>query len=123
MNENVEVRFLSWNVPRPTSPSRGYLSFSKQQSSFDPAQRTDHMKDITGTWRLVTTRGRTDTGEPMRAPYGRNPMGVVEFQSNGRMIAVLCDGRPKLPMTTPIGSTIPIAATTMGKSWYAVDVA
>jgi hypothetical protein len=55
------------------------------------------MKDITGTWRLVMTRGRTDTGEAMHSPYGPNPMALVEFQSNGRIIAVLCDGRPKLP--------------------------
>jgi hypothetical protein len=55
------------------------------------------MKDITGTWRLVTTRGRTDMGKPMHSPYGPNPMGLVEFHSNVRMIAVLCDGRPQLP--------------------------
>jgi hypothetical protein len=53
--------------------------------------------NIVGTWRLVMTRAHNDAGEPMHAPYGPNPMGVVVFSADGRMIAVLCDGRPLLP--------------------------
>jgi hypothetical protein len=52
---------------------------------------------IVGTWRLVMTRARNDAGEPMHAPYGPQPMGVVVFSADGRMIAVLCDARPLLP--------------------------
>jgi hypothetical protein len=55
------------------------------------------MTDIIGIWRLVATRGRTDAGEPMHPPYGPIPIGLVEFRSDGRMLAVLCDCRPTLP--------------------------
>jgi hypothetical protein len=43
------------------------------------------------------TLGRNDAGEAMCAPYGPKPMGIVTFNSEGRMIAVLCDGRTDLP--------------------------
>jgi hypothetical protein len=55
------------------------------------------MRDIIGTWRLVETRARNDKGEPMYAPYGPNPMGVVVFSADRRMIAVLCDSRAAMP--------------------------
>jgi len=53
--------------------------------------------DIVGTWRLVMTRAHDDAGQPMHAPYGPVPMGVVMFSADGRMVAVLCDARPQLP--------------------------
>jgi hypothetical protein len=56
---------------------------------------------IVGTWRLVMTRAHNDAGEPMHAPYGPKPMGVVVFSADGRMIAVLCDARPHLPDDEP----------------------
>jgi hypothetical protein len=56
---------------------------------------------IVGTWRLVMTRAHNDAGEPMHAPYGPKPMGVVVFSADGRMIAVLCDARPLLPDDEP----------------------
>jgi hypothetical protein len=59
-------------------------------------------KDIVGTWRLVATRAKNDAGEPMHSPYGPSPMGVVTFSAEGRMIAVLCDGRPTLPDDEPV---------------------
>jgi hypothetical protein len=52
---------------------------------------------IVGTWRLAMTRAHDDAGEPMHAPYGPVPMGVVMFSADGRMVAVLCDARPQLP--------------------------
>jgi hypothetical protein len=55
------------------------------------------MRDITGTWRLVMTRAHDDKGQPMHPPYGPNPMGVVVFSAERRMIAVLCDSRAALP--------------------------
>ncbi len=57
--------------------------------------------NIVGSWRLVMTRAHDDAGEPMHAPYGPKPMGVVVFSADGRMIAVLCDGRPQLPDDEP----------------------
>jgi hypothetical protein len=56
---------------------------------------------IVGVWRLVMTRAHNDAGEPMHAPYGPKPMGVVVFSADGRMIAVLCDARPLLPDDEP----------------------
>ncbi len=53
--------------------------------------------DIVGIWRLVMTRAHDDAGQPMHAPYGPVPMGVVMFSADGRMVAVLCDARPQLP--------------------------
>jgi Lipocalin-like domain len=52
---------------------------------------------IVGTWRLAMTRAHDDAGEPMHAPYGPHPMGVVMFSADGRMVAVLCDARAQLP--------------------------
>jgi hypothetical protein len=55
------------------------------------------INDIIGTWRLVETRAHDDAGKPMHQPYGPQPMGVVVFSADRRMIAVLCDARPGLP--------------------------
>jgi hypothetical protein len=59
------------------------------------------MNDIVGTWRLVMTRARNDAGEPMHPPYGPQPMGIVVFSADGRMVAVLCDSRAVLPDGEP----------------------
>jgi hypothetical protein len=55
------------------------------------------ISSLIGTWRLVATRAVDDQGRPMRAPYGPKPQGIVVFGVEGRMLAVLCDGRPSLP--------------------------
>ena len=52
---------------------------------------------LVGTWHLVTTRSHNDAGEPMHQPYGPQPMGVVVFSPDRRMICVLCDSRADLP--------------------------
>ncbi len=60
------------------------------------------MNDIAGTWRLVRTRAFTDDGGERPAPYGGDTgMGVVVLGTDGRMIAVLCDGRSSLPDGAP----------------------
>jgi hypothetical protein len=56
---------------------------------------------IVGTWRLVMTRAHDDAGQPMHAPYGPKPMGIVVFSADGRMIAALCDARAQLPPDEP----------------------
>lgn len=58
------------------------------------------MPEIVGTWRLVATEARDPDGSPLPehfAPYGPRPMGIATFTADGRMMAVLCDGRPALP--------------------------
>ena len=56
---------------------------------------------IVGTWRLVRTKGQDDSGTLLPAPYGPKAMGLVVFQADGRMMAVLCDGRASLPPDEP----------------------
>src|SRR3954447_7500603 len=48
---------------------------------------------IVGTWRMKSTMGRDDSGKVLPPPYGPLAMGLVVFQADGRMMAVLCDGR------------------------------
>ena len=57
--------------------------------------------DIIGTWRLVGGRATLDDGMPAPPPYGgEKAMGRVTFDADGRMMAVLCDGRGALPPDT-----------------------
>lgn len=56
---------------------------------------------IVGTWRLKSTVGRNDAGQILPPPYGPAPMGLVVFQADGRMMAVLCDGRTDMPAGEP----------------------
>jgi hypothetical protein len=51
---------------------------------------------IVGIWRLTSTIGRDDNGKVLPQPYGPLAMGLVTFQADGRMMAVLCDGRAQL---------------------------
>ena len=51
---------------------------------------------IVGTWRMKSTMGLDDAGNVLEPPYGPAAMGLVVFQADGRMMAVLCDGRPSL---------------------------
>ena len=56
---------------------------------------------LVGTWRLKSTMGRDDAGTVLAPPYGPAAMGLVVFDATGRMMAVLCDGRPTLPPDQP----------------------
>lgn len=56
---------------------------------------------IVGTWRMKGTVGRDDAGNVLAPPYGPAGMGLVVFQADGRMMAVLCDGRPALTSGEP----------------------
>ena len=56
---------------------------------------------IVGTWRMTGTVGRDDAGRVLDPPYGPVAMGLVVFQADGRMMAVLCDGRPALTAGEP----------------------
>jgi hypothetical protein len=55
------------------------------------------MSAIVGTWRLVRGRATAEDGTPMPPPFGEKAMGRLTLNSDGRMMAVLCDGRPTLP--------------------------
>jgi hypothetical protein len=56
-----------------------------------------HMNSIVGTWKLVAATAHDGAGNALPPPYGPKRMGRVTFNADGRMMAVLCDGRPALP--------------------------
>jgi hypothetical protein len=69
----------------------------QRESARAASNRRPSMTDIVGTWRLVSTKAHDDAGTSLAPPYGPKPMGLVIFQSDGRMMTVLCDGRATLP--------------------------
>lgn len=50
-----------------------------------------------GTWSLIAASAVDPDGQPLPPPYGPVPMGNLVLAPNGRMMAVLCDGRSDLP--------------------------
>lgn len=55
------------------------------------------MPDIVGSWRLVATAAHDDGGAPLPELYGPLPLGMVTLTAEGRMLAVLSDGRADMP--------------------------
>ena len=55
------------------------------------------MPSIVGTWKLVRATARDAAGNLLPSPYGQQGMGRVVFTEGGRMMSVVCDGRPDLP--------------------------
>ena len=53
--------------------------------------------DIVGVWKLVAATTTDPDGAQVAVPYGPRGMGIVSLTSDGRMMAVLVDGRSKLP--------------------------
>jgi hypothetical protein len=50
-----------------------------------------------GTWRLVRATAVDANGIAISPPYGPVPMGRLVLSPQGRMMAVICDGRNVLP--------------------------
>lgn len=57
-------------------------------------------RSLVGTWKVVDATAHDPDGKPMPKPYGPKGMGLVTFNAEGRMMAVLCDGRPTMPEGT-----------------------
>jgi hypothetical protein len=53
--------------------------------------------NVVGVWRLAAATATDASGNKMAVPYGPRGMGIVTLTADGRMMAVLCDGRPSLP--------------------------
>jgi hypothetical protein len=53
--------------------------------------------DIIGTGALVHATSQDPDGKELPSPYGPKKMGRVTFNADGRMMAVLVDGRADLP--------------------------
>jgi hypothetical protein len=56
---------------------------------------------IVGTWQLKGSISHDDAGKVMPPAYGPMAMGLVTFTAEGRMMAVLCDGRREMPAGEP----------------------
>lgn len=57
-------------------------------------------ENLYGTWQLAFVQATNATGGDIPSPWGPRPMGRLVLDSEGRMMAVLCDGRPELPEGT-----------------------
>ncbi len=55
------------------------------------------MTSIVGTWKLARATAQDAAGKALPSPYGPRAMGRVTFTADGRMMSVVCDGRPELP--------------------------
>lgn len=53
--------------------------------------------DVVGVWRLAGATATAADGKAQAVPYGPRGMGIVTLTRDGRMMAVLCDGRATLP--------------------------
>ncbi|TDH60431.1 hypothetical protein E2C06_22090 [Dankookia rubra] len=61
---------------------------------------TGNGTSLVGTWKVVGATSRDANGKSLPQPYGPKGMGVVTLNADGRMMAVLCDGRTELPEGT-----------------------
>jgi lipocalin-like protein len=52
---------------------------------------------LVGTWKVVDAISRDAQGRELAKPFGLKGMGIVTLNADGRMMAVLCDGRAHLP--------------------------
>lgn len=55
------------------------------------------VRNVVGTWRLVGGSTTDPDGKQLGMPFGPRAMGLVTLTSDGRMMAVLIDGRASLP--------------------------
>ena len=51
------------------------------------------MRSIVGTWALILETAADSAGEPGALLYGGAPVGSATFTAEGRVVAVLTDGR------------------------------
>ncbi len=85
-----------------TSPRRALLAMLAALAPLTAtrnAQAKDDKgrKSLVGTWKLVDATSKDPDGKPLPRPYGPKGMGLVTLNADGRMMAVLCDGRTSLP--------------------------
>lgn len=53
--------------------------------------------NVVGVWKLAGGSTTDPSGKQLGVPYGPRGMGLVSLTADGRMMAVLVDGRAKLP--------------------------
>ena len=55
------------------------------------------MPDLVGTWRPVGVISHDPDGKPLAPPYRSHPIGRIEFNTKGRIVVAVSDGRRELP--------------------------
>src|SRR5471032_2584105 len=60
----------------------------------------DTAPNVVGVWKLAGGAMTDPAGKSVGVPYGPRGMGLVSLTSDGRMMAVLVDGRSTLPDCT-----------------------
>jgi hypothetical protein len=55
------------------------------------------MSKAVGVWKLVGGTMTDPGGKPLGVPFGPRAMGLLTLTTDGRMMAVLIDGRARLP--------------------------
>jgi len=55
------------------------------------------VSSVVGVWKLVGGSTTDPSGKELGVPYGPRGMGLVSLTADGRMMAVLVDGRSTLP--------------------------
>ncbi|MBS0546812.1 MAG: lipocalin-like domain-containing protein [Proteobacteria bacterium] len=58
---------------------------------------TTAVPDVVGVWKLVAATTTDASGTEVAVPYGPRGMGLVSLTGDGRMMAVLIDGRRETP--------------------------
>jgi hypothetical protein len=56
-----------------------------------------NVPSVVGVWKLVGGATTDPSGRKIAVPYGPRGMGLVSLTADGRMMAVLVDGRSTLP--------------------------
>ena len=66
-------------------------------SSERASGEAETVASVVGTWKLAGGSMNDPSGKRVGVPYGPRGMGLLTLTSDGRMMAVLVDGRAKLP--------------------------
>jgi hypothetical protein len=61
------------------------------------AKAAEAAPSVVGVWKLAGGAMTDPSGKKVGVPYGPRGMGLVSLTADGRMMAVLVDGRPKMP--------------------------
>jgi hypothetical protein len=61
------------------------------------AKAAEAAPNVVGVWKLAGGATTDPSGKKVGVPYGPRGMGLVSLTADGRMMAVLVDGRAKMP--------------------------
>jgi Lipocalin-like domain len=59
-----------------------------------------------GTWKLLSVKATTDKGDVDKAVLGQNPLGLLTYTADGRMMAIISDdGRKPLSIADRVAAS------------------